>query len=103
MTAESPRHPVLLFDGVCNFCSGAVRFVSERDPEGIFHFASLQSPAAQALLRHHGLRTDDFDSVVLVDGERVLTRSSAALAVASRLSGAWSLLAWLRVVPRPLR
>jgi predicted DCC family thiol-disulfide oxidoreductase YuxK len=95
--------PVLLFDGVCNLCNGAVRFVAERDPRGVFRFASLQSEAGQALLRQHGLRAGDFDSVVLVDGARVLTKSAAALAVAARLSGGWPALSAFRFVPRPLR
>ncbi|MCB0579743.1 MAG: DUF393 domain-containing protein, partial [Phaeodactylibacter sp.] len=43
-------HPVLLFDGVCNLCNGAVRFIIGRDPEGVFRFASLQSDAAKELL-----------------------------------------------------
>ena len=99
----SASGPVILFDGVCNLCNGAVRFVAQRDPRGVFRFASLQSEAGQALLRLHGLRTGDFDSVVLVDDAGVRTKSSAALAVAARLSGPWPALSAFRLVPRPLR
>jgi predicted DCC family thiol-disulfide oxidoreductase YuxK len=95
--------PVILFDGVCNLCNGAVRFVAERDPGGVFRFASLQSEAGQALLRLHGLRTGDFDSVVLVDDGRVRTKSTAALAIAARLSGPWPALSALRFIPTFLR
>jgi len=41
--AERPRHPVVLFDGVCKMCSGGVRWIIRHDPQGIFHFAPLQS------------------------------------------------------------
>ena len=99
----SASGPVILFDGVCNLCNGAVRFVAERDPRGVFRFASLQSEAGQTLLRQHGLSTGDFDSVVLVDDAGVRTRSSAALAVAARLSAPWPALSAFRVLPRPLR
>ena len=97
------RPPTILFDGVCNLCNGAVRFVAERDPHAVFRFASLQSEAGQALLRQHGLETEDFDSVVLVDGARVFTRSAAALAIAARLSGPWPALSAFRVLPAFLR
>ena len=36
------KHPILLFDGVCNLCNGAVQFIIERDEDGFFRFASLQ-------------------------------------------------------------
>ena len=41
--------PVILFDGVCNLCSGSVQFILKRDKEKKFMFASLQSNYGQAL------------------------------------------------------
>ena len=61
-TAESD-HPVILFDGVCNLCTGSVQFVIERDSRKQFRFASLQSPVAERLLG----RRDDLESMVLVE------------------------------------
>ncbi|MEH7104288.1 DCC1-like thiol-disulfide oxidoreductase family protein, partial [Bacillus velezensis] len=34
---------VLLFDGVCKLCNGAVQFIIKRDPACKISFASLQS------------------------------------------------------------
>lgn len=95
--------PILLFDGVCNLCNGAVQWVIARDPSARFRFASLQSEAGRALLAKHGLPEGALDTVVLVDGDAHFTKSDAALAVARRLGGAWSLLAVFSLVPRPLR
>ncbi|HEX2202676.1 MAG TPA: thiol-disulfide oxidoreductase DCC family protein [Longimicrobium sp.] len=95
--------PVVLFDGVCNFCNASVNFIIDRDPRGRLRFAALQSEAGEAFLRGAGMPTADFDTVVLVEDGRVHTRSDAALRIARRLSGAWPLLAAFRVVPRPLR
>lgn len=95
--------PVLLFDGVCNLCHASVQWVLTHDPEGRFRFAALQSEAGQALLARFGLAQENFDTVVLVDGERVFTRSDAALEVLRRAGSPWS---WLRIlvwIPRPLR
>jgi predicted DCC family thiol-disulfide oxidoreductase YuxK len=100
------EYPVILFDGVCNLCSGAVRFIVERDPEGIFRFASLQSQAGRQLLRDYGVEphAGDPDTVILIDHGRALDRSTAALHIALRLGGRYKLVFWLgRFVPRFVR
>jgi predicted DCC family thiol-disulfide oxidoreductase YuxK len=98
--------PLLLYDGLCGFCHGAVRFLLHRDPAGPLCFAPLQGPTARSVLaRHPELR--GVDSLVLVeragDGETVAVRSEAALRLAAYLGGAWAWWAVLRVVPRALR
>lgn len=98
-----PR-PLVLFDGVCNVCNGIVRFVIARDAApGRVRFAALQSDAGQALLRRHGLPTDDFESFVFVEGDRAFRRSTAALRLFRLLGFPWSLLWLLVVVPAPVR
>jgi predicted DCC family thiol-disulfide oxidoreductase YuxK len=105
MAKKSGEHPVVLFDGVCNLCNGAVNFAIDRDPEGRLRFASLQSPAGRQVLERVGRSVVDGDpeSIVLVDGGRVYERSAAALRIARYLSGPWPLVGALWVVPRPLR
>jgi len=103
---NSPTHqfrPVILFDGVCNLCNGLVQFVIARDRAGRFQFAALQSDSARRLLSGIDRSTVLPDSVVLVDGGRVYTRSSAALRIARGLPFPWSLARVLNFVPRPLR
>jgi len=94
---------ILLFDGVCNFCSDAVRFLVPRDPKGRLRFAALQSDTGAEIQLRFGLDPADLDSVVLVEGGRCHTKSGAALRVAGKLSGAWPLFAVLLVIPWPLR
>ena len=101
----TPDHPVVLFDGVCNLCHGAVQFIVDRDPRGTFQFASLQSERAAALLREHGRNPPEGDpeSVVLVEDGRIYEHSTAALRIALRLGGLWSLLYGFVIVPRFVR
>ena len=47
--------PVILFDGVCNLCNGAVNFVIRRDKKKKFMFAALQSDAGRALREKYSL------------------------------------------------
>jgi predicted DCC family thiol-disulfide oxidoreductase YuxK len=100
---ERRGEAVLLFDGVCNLCNAAVNFVIDRDPRGRLKFASLQSRTGQELLERFDLPTGDFDTMVLVEGDRCFTRSTAGLRVARRLRQPWPLLYGFVIVPRPLR
>ncbi len=94
---------LILFDGVCNFCNTAVQMVIEIDRHKIFKFAAIQSELGQQLYRQHGLDPIDIQTLMLVDGERVLTKSDAVLAVLSKLDGGWQYLAAFRTMPQPLR
>lgn len=96
---------VVLFDGVCNLCNAWVNFVLDRERGGELRFASLQSPAARALLAEHGRAVPEGDpeSIVVVEDGRVYERSTAALRVFRRLRWPWRALAAFVVVPRPLR
>ncbi len=96
-------HPILLFDGVCNLCNGSVQWVLVHDKKGIFKFAALQSDAGQQLLRQFGIATDNFNTVVLVDGDRLFLRSDAPLEVARRLGGGWQLAYVFKIIPRFMR
>ncbi|MCI0573316.1 MAG: thiol-disulfide oxidoreductase DCC family protein [Myxococcaceae bacterium] len=104
MAGEEPAGRVVLFDGVCNLCNGAVNFIIDRDPEARFRFASLQSPVGATLLERHGLKVQaEPESMVLLEGGHLYVRSTAALRIARHLRGAWRLLYVLLLVPRPLR
>jgi predicted DCC family thiol-disulfide oxidoreductase YuxK len=95
--------PIILFDGVCNLCNASVQWVLKRDRAGQFRFAALQSETGQRLLAAHGLTQESFDTVVLADGQRVYTRSDAALEIARRLGSPWSWLAIFKWLPRGFR
>jgi predicted DCC family thiol-disulfide oxidoreductase YuxK len=95
--------PLVVFDGVCNLCHGAVRFIAAHDSGGSFQFAPMQSEAAQAALGRLGLGGRDLQGVVLVEGGRVFTGSDAALRIAAELEWPWTLGRFLLAVPRGQR
>ncbi len=100
------QRPVILFDGVCNLCNSTVQWVIERDKEGRFDFASLQSDVARRELGKV-MDTKEIDalpdSIVLLDSDGVHVRSAAALRILRGL-GSWFLLLRLGVVlPGPIR
>ena len=97
------KFPILLFDGVCNLCSATVQWVSKRDKAGRFRFAALQSETGQEQLARFGLDGENFDTVVLVDGDKIYTRSDAALEILRRLGSPWAWLGVLRFIPAFIR
>ena len=96
-------HAVILFDGTCAFCEGAVKFIARRDPAGYFKYGASQSPTAAALLAPHGIDRETARSIVLIEAGQIYLRSTASLRIARRLPFPWSLAGALLVVPRPLR
>ena len=102
-----PGHALVLFDGVCNLCNGAVNFIIDRDAEGYFTFAALQSEEAAPVLASFGRPPASLvgapDSIVLVEGGRLYERSDAALRIARRLGLPWALLYAGMLIPKPLR
>jgi predicted DCC family thiol-disulfide oxidoreductase YuxK len=100
---KTDQKVIVLFDGICNLCNGVVRFLIQRDKRNVFLFASLQSDAAQQLLKKHGLNPDVFDSIVVIDQGNVYERSDAALKIASYLPGFWSMVGIFKFIPRFFR
>ena len=97
---KTPR--IVLFDGVCNVCNGAVNFIIDRDPESRFRFASLQSEAGRGLALRHGIG-EDVRTIVLIEDGKAYTESTAVLRLTRGLAGPWPLAYYAVFVPRVLR
>ena len=96
-------HPVIFFDGVCNLCNASVQFVIRHDPQSQFQFAAFQSDYAQQALREFELCPEESDTILLLENGKLYDRSSAALRIARRLTGAWSWLYGFYIVPKFIR
>ena len=99
-------HTIVLFDGVCNLCSGSVRFIVARDPKAHFRFAPLQSDAARRACAEVGATPPaavEPDTIIVIADGRALERSDAALAIAARLPFPWPIFGVFRVLPHGLR
>lgn len=94
---------IVLFDGVCNLCSGSVQFILKRDKKNQFLFGSLQGNYGQEMLRKYQLPANEFNSFMLIEGEKLYTKSSGALRMLKHLGGGWSLLYAFIVVPKFIR
>ncbi len=95
---------VMLYDGACVFCSRSVRFVAARSQRSLLAFSAMQSDAAHAALERRGRSAEDFDTLLVLEADRVLERSDAVLRLMERMEPPWPLLAELvRRIPRSMR
>ncbi|WP_050383572.1 thiol-disulfide oxidoreductase DCC family protein [Bradyrhizobium pachyrhizi] len=97
-----PDDDVILYDGVCIFCSRWVRFVIARDTARRFRFTPIQSGYGTRLAKTFGIDPDDPDTNAVVHGGIAYMKSDAALTVLSHLPG-WRWTRTLFAVPKPLR
>ncbi|MEO8474765.1 MAG: thiol-disulfide oxidoreductase DCC family protein [Chryseolinea sp.] len=96
-------HILVLFDGVCNLCNGAVQFIIRRDPKAKFLFASLQSQFASDQLVKFGISGVAMESIVVIYDGKAFQKSDAALKIAAQLHGLWRVLYIFRFIPRFIR
>jgi predicted DCC family thiol-disulfide oxidoreductase YuxK len=94
---------IVLFDGVCHLCDGAVRFILKREIAAELKFAPLQSDSGKSLLQKYGYTSNYLDGLILIENNRAHDRSSACLRIAGKLSFPWNLLFPLLLIPKPLR
>ena len=93
---------LILFDGVCVFCSRWVAFVIARDHAAQFRFLAIQSDGGQTLAARLGINPKDPETnAVVLDGV-AYTKSDAALMVLERLPR-WRWVSGARLCPKPIR
>lgn len=83
---KSDKRPIILFDGVCNLCNGAVNTALDWDPNGKLRFSALQSDVGRSLLRANGRDGNDISSIVLVTETGAYIKSDAILRITEALT-----------------
>lgn len=78
------QNPIVLFDGVCNYCNAMVNFAIRNDKKAVLKFAPLQSSAGRQLRERYAI-APDIDSVIVIENGNVYTHSDAALRIAKHL------------------
>jgi predicted DCC family thiol-disulfide oxidoreductase YuxK len=95
---------IILFDGVCNLCNGAIQFVIRRDSKDIFRYAPLQSKTGQQLISERNIDTSKIDSIILIEpGLAYYIKSDAALKIGVYLKGYRTISKLLNLIPSGLR
>lgn len=94
---------IILFDGVCNFCNRTINIILKYDKQAYFQIAASQSNAGNNLLQQFKLDQKASASVILIDQEKVYTKTDAVIQIANRLSGWPKLFRFIKFIPKPIR
>lgn len=100
--AEGAPEGMILFDGVCVFCSRWVRWIIRRDKAGVYRFLPIQSPQGQVMAERFGVNPTDPQSNAVIRHGFALFKSDAVIAVVSSLQG-WRWVEVFAIVPRVRR
>jgi predicted DCC family thiol-disulfide oxidoreductase YuxK len=89
--------PLIVFDGVCVFCSRSMQFVATHERASSathksVQFTAAQSILGQALFRHFGLETMAFETVLVLSAGKALGKRDAVAEIARQLRWPWSML-----------
>ena len=99
-----PGKKIILFDGVCNLCNGAVQFIIKHDKKDIFRFVALQSDLGKEICNYIGIDQSKIDSIILYHpGVAYYYKSSAVLEIGEDLGGIYNLASILKIFPEKLR
>ena len=91
---------VIIFDGECELCNGAVRFIIKHDPKAFFLFASMQSESGQALVKRYRPELSLEETIVLIKDDKSYIKAKAVLEILTELPKPWSLLYLFNVLPK---
>ena len=94
---------IILFDGVCNFCNRTINIILKHDKDAHFQFAPSQSTAGKDILQQFGLDQKASASVILIDNEKVYTKTDAVIQIATHLKGWPRLFRFIKFIPKPIR
>lgn len=99
MTSDLVQEPdgLMLFDGVCHLCDGAVRAVMAIDSQGAIRFTPLQTPYGQRLAASLGVDLQAPESLVFIHHGAALTKTAAFAAILRRMPAPWR---WFGVIDR---
>lgn len=103
ITAIIQKHDIILFDAICVICNGWAKFLIKNDQYSKFKLASAQSALGEEILKHYGMSTTDYTTMVVILNGQLYTESTALLKVMQHLGLPFSLMNAGYMVPRPIR
>ncbi len=86
---KKDQKTIILFEGICNLCNGAVQFILKRDKNEKFLFASLQSDASKNILLQYNVKKITLDSILIIEDGQVYDKSTAVLKISRHLNWPW--------------
>lgn len=98
---SSRNKSIVFFDGRCGLCDKVVQFILTMDKDKVFLFAPLQGQYAGQNLKEDYIKNQN--TIVLVEGDHIYTKSDAVLRIITQLGSLWKCLLVLKIFPKNMR
>lgn len=93
----------IIFDGVCVLCNGWVKFVLRFDTRETFSFVIAQSELGEQIYEELGLKSDDYDTFVIVRNGQMFTKLDGVFALMSTIGWPWKIVSIGKFLPKGLK
>lgn len=101
--AKEPKdHPIVLFDGVCNYCNSMVNFAIKHNSKLNLRYTPLQSVIGKGILAKFNI-PQAVDSLVFIENNKAYIYSTAALKICKNLDYPNKIFYVLIIVPQFIR
>lgn len=90
--------PIVLFDGICNFCNASVNFLMKNSKSSSLKFSSLQGETIQKIASKN--KIDSFpDSIVFYEKGNFYVESEAFFQILRHIKAPYSWMRVFRILP----
>jgi len=97
-----PGGNLIVFDGVCVFCSGFARFMAKHDRHANFRFVDAHSRKGRALYQRHRLDPDLMETNIVLLNGHAFTKMASFTAAMRSLGWPWRAFTALDLLPTRL-
>ena len=94
---------IISYDGVCNLCNYAMRFIIKNGGARHYQFTSLQSDLGKQTIDAYGISEKAMSTVILFENEKIYLRSTAILRIIRKLKGPVKMLYVFILIPPFIR
>jgi predicted DCC family thiol-disulfide oxidoreductase YuxK len=101
--AKIDNRDFIIFDGVCVLCNGWVKFVLRFDKKENFSFVIAQSELGEEIYEQLDLKSDDYDTFVIVRDGEMYTKLDGVFALLSAIGWPWKAAAIGKILPQVLK
>ncbi len=105
MTVDKKKiehYPVVLYDGECSMCNTSVQFILRHEKNQLLKFSPLES--VDEKFPELSVSTSQLpDAIHFIIDDKVLIESDAIIAISQYLKWPYSMIQYIKIIPKPLR
>jgi len=91
---------IILYDDRCNLCERTIRFIQKHDHSQQFNLVPVMSPIGQEIMKLFKLNSEDTNSVVYIEKDKLYFQSEAFFIIINQIGGIFRLLLVFSLFPK---